>query len=122
MASWVWPVIAAFVVLDLIITVFVLRHVFRHAERMAGLDFVRLRPLAEAIHDRVGEYLQIHYDGSPEQLPALLVALMPELREIARQKNLDADDETLKAALLVAVSAHGLANPRQMRDALAKVA
>jgi hypothetical protein len=122
MSSWFWPALAAFIVIDLVITFFVLRRVLTRAERPGGLDFVQLRPLSDAIHERVGEHLRVNYSGQPDQLPAVLAALMPELREIARQRGLTADDDTLKAALLVAVSAHGLANPRQLRDALAKVA
>ena len=122
MTSWFWPALAAFIVVDLVITFFVLRRVLARAERPRGLDFVQLRPLSDAIHERVGEHLRANYGGEPDQLPAVLATLMPELREIGRQRGLTADDDTLEAALLVAVTAHGLANPRQVRDALAKVA
>lgn len=121
MASWFWPALVAFIVIDLTITFLVLRHVI-HKERPAGLDFAQLRPLSDAIHDRVGEHLHTHYDGRPDQLPRVLGMLLPELRDIVRQRGLTADDDTLRAALLVAVSAHGLANPRQLREALDKVA
>lgn len=122
MASWIWPAVAALVVLDLVITFFVLRRVLARFEHPRVLDFAQLRPLSDAIHERVGQHLRNYPDGHPDQLPALLASLMPELREIALQRGLTADDDTLKAALVVSVSAHGLANPRQVRDALSKVA
>jgi len=122
MASWFWPAMIAFIVVDLAITFLVLRHVIHKVERPGGLDFAQLRPLSDAIHERVGEHLRTHYDGRPEQLPKVLGMLLPELRDMVRQRGLTADDDTLRAALLVAVSSHGLANPRQLREALDKVA
>jgi hypothetical protein len=120
--SWFWPALVAFVVFDLVVTALVLRKVAPRSLRVGGIDFARLRPLSDAMHERVGSYLRANYSGRPEQLPEVIDALLPELRALAREQDVDIDDETLKAALVVSVSSHGLANPREMREALAKVA
>ena len=122
MPSWFWPALAAFIVFDLVITALVLRNVAARGLRLGGVDFARLRPLSDAMHERVGSYLRANYSGQAEQLPRVLDALLPELRAIAREQGMEVDDDTLEAALVVSASSHGLANPRQMREALAKVA
>jgi len=122
MPSWVWPALAAFIALDLVVTTLILRKVAARGVRLGGVDFSRLRPLADAMHERVGSYLRANYSGQSEQLPQVLDALLPELRAIAREQGMEVDDDTLRAALVVSVSSHGLANPREMREALDKVA
>lgn len=122
MPSWFWPAFAAFIVIDVVITALILRRVAAGGLRLGGVDFARLRPLSDAMHQRVGSYLRANYNGQPDHLPQVLDTLLPELRTMLREQGLEVDDDTLKAALVVSAATHGLVNPRQLREALSKVA
>ena len=122
MPSWFWPAFAAFVVFDIVVTALILRKVAAGGLRLGGIDFARLRPLSAAMNERVGSYLRANYSGETDQLPQVLDALLPELRALAREKGIEVDDDTLRAALVVSASSQGLANPRELREALARVA
>jgi hypothetical protein len=85
----------------------------------------RLRGLATFSaeqHDRIGNYVRGNWSGVPDQLPAVLSALVSDLEHEAQARGLSFDRETLKSMLAVSLSSHRIGNGHDVLEALEKVA
>ena len=124
----------AFVVLDLIVMVIVLKRVvklkvsvttnlFRGGQGPGTLDQLRaLGQFARDQHERIGEYMRANWSGMPEQLPSVIAALLDELDKTAREKGLALDRGVLKAMLASSLRSHRIGRGRELREAIQKVA
>lgn len=118
--------IAAFVVVDLLVTARVLRRFFKKRMAQAGLpptlDLHRLREFTDVVHPRVGEYLNANWDRRPETLPGVLSALLEQIAGVAREQKLELDRDVLKRLLQISVAKHQIARSGVLREALKQVA
>jgi hypothetical protein len=117
MAPWMWIALAAFLVLDMIVAVAVVRRVTARA-RLAGVDLRTVGRAAECAHAQIGDYLRANWSGDPAALGNALRGVMPVLRHVAREHGLVLDDATLEIVLATSVQKHGLATATQVREAL----
>ena len=85
----------------------------------------RLRGLATFSaeqHERIGNYVRGNWSGVPDQLPAVLGALVSDLEHEAQARGLSFDRETIKSMLAVSLSSHRIGNGHDVLEALEKVA
>ena len=124
MPGWLLPVIVA----DLAITGVVVWFVFRKKEpgsrsrRIVGADFKGLAAFTTAIHPQIGDYVRANWSGVPQQLPAVLRALLDDLERDAKQRGLHVDRPMLKLLLARSLASHGIGNGTDVRHALDEVA
>ena len=128
------PWIIAFVVLDIVVTALVLRHVFRkraEARTEAGIatdegvaipDFGRLRAFTDVIHPRIGEIVRANWSGDDMALPGVLGMALEEAEREARNHGLPLDRDILKQLVQASLAKHGVAKGSRLREALKQVA
>jgi hypothetical protein len=126
------PWIIAFVVVDLVVTALVVRHILvkRAAaggnpateEGVAIPDLGRLREFTDAIHPRIGEIVRANWSGDPMSLPGVLGLALAEADREARSRNLPLDRDILKKLVESSLAKHGVAKGSQLREALKQVA
>ena len=122
MSIGLWIAIGLFVVLDVVVTILVVRRVRAGILKVSGLDLSKIGPVTVAFHERIGNYMQANYSGDLGQLPDALRGLLPVLRDVAREQGLPLDDDLIKVALTASVTKHRIASAGQVREALAQIA
>jgi hypothetical protein len=121
MAPWMWIALAAFLVVDAIVAVHIVKQVAARA-RLAGVDLRTIGRAAECAHAQIGDYLRANWSGDPASLGTALRGVMPVLRHVAREHGLQLDDASLEIVLATSVQKHGLASATQVREALRSAA
>ena len=128
------PFLIPFLAFDLVVTVAVLVAVFRlrgslfamaigaKAGTVNGEQMRALMAFAREQHARIGEYARANYSGVPEQLPAVITALLDELERTAKAQNLPLDRAALKPMLASSLRMHGIGKARERDEAFARVA
>jgi hypothetical protein len=118
-------VAAHLIVIGTIVFVFVRRRLKLTLDVLnAGLDvdLKAMAAFAKDRHERIGEYVRANWSGAPEQLPGVLEALLEDLEGDAKRRNLVLDREILKNLLAASLRAHRLGRPKDLRDALRRLA
>jgi len=91
--------------------------------RLFGRGQLRgLATFAAEQNERIGIYVREMWDGVPDQLPAVLDALLTDLEHDAKAKGLLLDRETLKSMLVVALKSNRILDSDVVLEALEKVA
>ena len=91
--------------------------------RMFGRGQLRgLATFAAEQNDRISTFVRDKWSGVPDQLPAVLDALLTELEHAAEAKGLWLDRETLKSMLVVALRSNRIVDNDVVIEALEKVA
>ena len=91
--------------------------------RMFGRGQLRgLATFAAEQNERIGTYVRDKWNGVPDQLPAVLDALLTDLEHDAEAKGLWLDRETLKSMLVVALRSTRSVDSDVVIEALEKVA
>jgi hypothetical protein len=128
------PWIIAFVVVDLVVTALVVRHILvKRAAAAAGgnltrdegaaiPDLGRLREFTDAIHPRIGEIVRANWSGDSMSLPGVLGLALEEADREARSRNLPLERDILKKLVESSLAKHGVARGAQLREALKQVA
>ena len=117
MAPWMWVALAAFLVVDALVAVYIVKQVTARA-RLAGVDLRTIGRAAECAHAQIGDYLRANWSGDPASLGSALRGVMPVLRHVAREHGLQLDDAALENVLATTVQKHGIASATQVREAL----
>ena len=115
-----WLALALFVVMDVAIIAVVFRRVKSSpfALFLPGGGQQRVLKTADAM---VSDYLRVNYSGDPQQLPAALTGLLPQLRDLLRANGVEPQPEVLRALVEVSAARHRIATPRQLREALTTI-
>ena len=113
-----WIALAVFVITDIIVITLVIR---RMSSSLLGLTLPGGDPnkLFESIHAMVGDYLRVNYSGDPQQLPAAIGGLLPQLRDMLRSHGVEPRPEVLRALLQISAAKHRIASTKDVRQALA---
>jgi hypothetical protein len=91
--------------------------------RMFGRGQLRgLATFAAEQNERISAYVHDNWKGVPDQLPAVLDALLTQLEHDAEEKGLWLDRETLKSMLVVALRSNRVVDNDVVLEALEKVA
>jgi len=91
--------------------------------RLFGRGQLRgLATFAAEQNERIGTYVRELWNGVPDQLPAVLDALLTDLEHDAKAKGLLLDRETLKSMLVVALKSNRIVDSDVVLEALEKVA
>jgi len=80
-----------------------------------------LAVFAKEQDQRIGDYVRGNWSGVPDQLPAVLTALLNDLERDAQAKGLSFDRETLKSMLAGSLRGHHIGGGHDVLEALAKV-
>src|SRR5437016_9565953 len=70
---------------------------------------------------RIRDYVRGNWSGVPDQLPAVLAALLTELERDAQAKGLSFDRETLKSMLAGSLRSHRIGGGADVLEALEEV-
>jgi hypothetical protein len=123
-----------FIVVDLIVTVVVIVTVlklrgsawavsYRNVASIVSLDRMRaLEAFSLEQHQHIGEFMRANWSGIPDQLPAVLTALLDELERSAREKGLPLDRQILKALLASSLRSHRIGKGSERNEAFKRVA
>jgi hypothetical protein len=126
--------IVLFIVFDVIVTTAVILFVLKRRARMQGAALATGSPIATLAqfrefaafardqHERIGEYLRANWSGIPDQLPAVLGALLDKLQSEAAAKNLTVDRDMLKTMVATSLRHHRIAKANDVGNALERVA
>jgi hypothetical protein len=88
----------------------------------SSMDVLKsLIDFSKDLHGRIGVYMQSNYSGSPDQLPQALRGLRDHLRDLARQRGIEADDQLLEVAIRTSVTKHRIASSREVNKALEQI-
>ena len=128
------PLLLSFIVLDLIVTAAVVVTVlklrggargvyYRNAPSIVSIEQMRaLEAFSIEQHAHIAEFMRANWSGIPDQLPAVLTALLDELERRAREKGLPLDRAALKAMLAASLRSHRIGRGRERHEAFKQVA
>ena len=91
------------------------------ARLFGGGQLRGLAAFAAEQDQRIWDYVRGNWSGIPEQLPAVLGALLGELERDAQAKGLSFDRETLKSMLAGSLRSHRIGGGADVLEALEKV-
>ncbi len=91
------------------------------ARLFGGGQLRGLAAFAAEQDQRIGDYVRANWSGVPDQLPAVLGALVGELERDAQAKGLSFDRETLKSMLAGSLRSHHIGGGHDVLEALEKV-
>jgi len=123
-----------FLAVDLVVTVAVIVTVlklrgtawamsFRSVSSIVSMDQVRaLEAFSREQHQRIHEYMRANWSGVPDELPAVLTALLDELQRAAKEQNLPLERDALKAMLASSLRMHKIGKGNERSEALKQVA
>jgi hypothetical protein len=95
----------------------------RNVTSIAGMDQLRaLSDFAREQHQHIGEYMRANWSGVPEQLPAVISALLDELQAAATARALPLERDTLKAMLASSLRSHRIGKGSERNEAFKQVA
>jgi hypothetical protein len=123
-----------FLVLDLIVAIAVIVGVlklrgtalavsFRAVSNIVSMDQMRaLEAFSIEQHRHIGETMRANWSGMPDQLPAVLTALLDELERAAKEKNLPLERDVLKTMLAASLRSHRIGKGSERNEAFTRVA
>lgn len=117
--------IAAFVLADVLLTAAVLLFVIRRRGGVAGalgFDPKQALEVSRQLESDATEYLRANWSGDPSTLPQALTGLLDRVESKLAEEQLPLDRERLKPIVLQIVTAKHLADGREAREAMKKVA
>lgn len=95
----------------------------RSVTSIVGMDQLRaLEHFSLAQHRHIGEYMRANWSGIPDQLPAVISALLDDLARAARAQNLPLQRDALKAMLASSLRAHRIGKGSERSEAFKRVA
>src|SRR6266513_5809873 len=126
MPSWLGP----FIVFDIFVTLIVVAVVTKKLKfnvnikvnSSGSIDLKGMTAFAKDEHGKIGDYLRANFSGQPEQLMTVLEALLEQLDSDAKSRGLTFDRRTLKALLAGSVRGHHVVKPKELDEALEKLA
>jgi hypothetical protein len=126
MPSWLGPLL----VFDIIVTLIVVGVITKKLKfninikvnSSGPIDVKGLMQFAKDEHDKIGAYLQANFSGQPEMLPGVLEALMDQLDQDAKSRGLTFERTTLKTLLAGSVRSHKVVKPKELEEAMEKIA
>jgi hypothetical protein len=89
---------------------------------LAGIDFAKLKAFTDSTQAMIREYMQANWSGGPETLPAALTALLSRLEAHAQSQGFPMERALLKSLMVRTIETQGLANGRDLREAIRQVA
>jgi len=128
------PLLVSFIVLDLIVTAAVVVTVlklrggargvyYRDAPGIVSIEQMRaLEAFSIEQHAHIGEYVRSNWSGIPDQLPAVLNALLDDLQRAAKEKSLPLERDALKAMLAGSLRSHRIGKGSERDEAFKRVA
>lgn len=122
MLTWA---IVAFVLVDIVVMVIVMRAVFARRGGLAGMlgvDLKRIMALSEDMERETEQYLRANWSGDPTTLPLALRSLLDTFEARAREQEIGVTRDELKPMLARLVLAKRLAESRDVQEAMKQVA
>lgn len=119
----VW--IVAFVLADVLVTAAVLLFVIRRRGGVAGtlgFDPKQALQVSRQLESDAEQYLRSTWSGDPSTLPEALTGLLDRVESKLAEEHLPLGREQLKPIVLQIVTAKHLADGREAREAMKKVA
>ncbi len=117
--------IVAFVVIDIVVMLVVVRPILarRGAASVAGVTSLSdLLQVTKAIQDEAREYLRANWSGDALALPGVVEPLLTKLEADLQARGLPAPRANLKVVLTQLAIAEGRASAREVREAMKQVA
>jgi hypothetical protein len=118
MQTWMWVALAAFIIVDVVVTVAVLKGVLAVDSSLKVLTAMPDRKIVEAAHELVGQYLKANYSGDPNSLPAALNGVVPQVTELIRESGAEPGPDVVKALIAISAAKHRVGTMNQIREAL----
>lgn len=122
MPAWA---ILAFVVVDILVIVIVLRAVLeKHGglSKVLGVDLAQIIELSKEMERETEEYLRANWSGDPATLSPALASLLDRFEARCRERNVAVSREQLKTMLARLVPGRRLAKRGDVNEALRQVA
>lgn len=122
MLTWA---IVAFVLVDIVVMVIVMRAVLARRGGLAGVlgvDLKRIMALSEDMERETEQYLRANWSGDATTLPLALRSLLDTFEARAREKEIAVTRAELKPMLARLVLAKRLAQGRDVQEAMKQVA
>ena len=117
--------IAAFILFDMIVTAAVLLYVIRRRGGIAGvLGFAPklAMSVSRELEADAEQYLRANWSGDSTTLPQALTGLLDRVESKLASEHMELDRERIKPIVLQIVTAKHLADARDAREAMKKVA
>ena len=117
--------IAAFILLDIIVTAAVLLLVIRRRGGIAGalgFDPKQAMGVSRELEADAEQYLRSNWSGDSTTLPQALTGLLDRVESKLASEHMALDRERIKPIVLQIVTAKHLADARDAREAMKKVA
>jgi hypothetical protein len=118
MQTWMWVALTVFIVVDVVVTVAVLKGVLAVDGSLKVLKAMPDRQVVEATHDLVGHFLQSNYSGDPSNLAPALRALVPQVTELVRSSGTEPDPDVVNTLIAISAARHRAGTMNQIREAL----
>ena len=109
MPGWVWIIIAASVVGEIVAVSVVLQRVLARQGGLAGFDLATVRELSSQLEEQVVEHMRAQWSGAPDQLPEALRSLLPKVRDTVERSGLALDERAVRLVVANVLSARRLA-------------
>ena len=112
------------VIVDLVITAAVLNYLIRKRGLLTVLTtgLEKFRTFNAETSEMARNYLLANYSGNPEDLPAVLTALLDQIEQKAREQGITLNRDALKMVLLRSVQTQQGMNAGDLQKAMRKVA
>lgn len=117
--------IAAFILFDMIVTAAVLLYVIRRRGGIAGalgFDPKQAMGVSRELEADAEQYLRSNWSGDSTTLPQALTGLLDRVESKLASEHMSLDRERIKPIVLQIVTAKHLADARDAREAMKKVA
>ncbi|MBK7368613.1 MAG: hypothetical protein IPJ04_12075 [Candidatus Eisenbacteria bacterium] len=117
--------IAAFILFDMIVTAAVLLYVIRRRGGIAGVlgfDPKQAMSVSRELEADAEQYLRANWSGDSTTLPQALTGLLDRVESKLASEHMELDRERIKPIVLQIVTAKHLADARDAREAMKKVA
>ena len=117
--------IAAFILFDMIVTAAVLLYVIRRRGGIAGVlgfDPKQAMSVSRELEADAEQYLRANWSGDSTTLPQALTGLLDRVESKLASEHMSLDRERIKPIVLQIVTAKHLADARDAREAMKKVA
>lgn len=117
--------IAAFILFDMLVTAAVLLYVIRRRGGVAGVlgfDPKQAMGVSRELEADAEQYLRANWSGDSTTLPQALTGLLDRVESKLAAEHMELDRERIKPIVLQIVTAKHLADARDAREAMKKVA
>ena len=122
MPTWFWILIAFVVVVDVIVTAFIIKRTLAKRAGLGGVGFAGLARFAKLAGEETKMYLGSNYGGDPASLPGVMQGLVDRLSQRATEQGLTLDRATLKQFAATAVISIKAAKANVVQAAIQSVA